>query len=49
MKHAKNIFHIVLQGWGNKELLGNKVMCMGEQVLLSILNIPKVSVYNKTA
>lgn len=28
--HAKNIFHIFLQGWGNGELLENKVMCMGK-------------------
>lgn len=28
-------------------MLGNKVMCMGELVSPSILNVPKVSIYNK--
>lgn len=48
-KHARNIFHIVLQGWGNEELLGNRVMSMGEWVFPSILNVPKVSIHDKTA
>lgn len=48
-KHARNIFHIFLQRRGKRELLGNKVMCMGELGFPSILNIPKVSIYNKTA